>query len=420
VCYNANVEIVLMRRAIRDYGRETISGGALLAGYTRAARARIAESTGYPFPLDLPLHVGDDVEFGSRGTAELRRGAFHGFLANNRCQVVLHPDPGQRALLEMYVWQFTRLRPEGDERTVLQIGDDVGVSVSRGVDSGRTYDDKGRVRKLLVRETTYRTGEVVGFSWIQDERGRACQRAYVLEHPTASPSRGRPTAAESRVLGPRDNARRDKRAWTPHEADIRRVYRDGVEVARLPWVSEEQRVPHPDELARDQAARAREKIGPCPPAPTPPAPVNIRDFAFRRGDAVTYDTRRGAGIGEGSVVYVVGREVNIQKTTGGTVVPDFEQFRAAWRDGVLVAARPDVYQPDTELPVPYDTLEEEDEIEYISQTGRMLRSVATMVGNDKCNVTEDGALRRISVALVSRVWRDGLLVAVEPSLLEEE
>ena len=393
-----------MRTRLSEQG-ETISSASMLAGYSRALRASIAADTGFPFPLDLPIVEGDDVEFGSRNSTQLRRGAFVCFLPNSRCRVRLHRDPGSRALMEMYTWRFSRIPSgPGDDRKEIHLGDAVGVTVQRG------------------SEKVYRTGDVVGFSWVHDEKGVPCQRAYVLEHAAATAPPGRPTNAESRLLGAREGGRERKRVWEPHEADIRRVYRGGVEVARVPWVSEESRVPHPEEraLAQTEVAMSRISSNDTPPVANP---VDIQAFVFREGDEVSYDGR-GGEVYRGRVLYAIANEAGSREVCltreGGSVTPRFERLRAAWRGGVLVAARRDVFVPETAvLPEPWDVLRLGDEVEYLAGRGTKRGVVVRLDDTTFDAVGETAPARGIRIGLAARVWRSGVLVAIDRDLVAD-
>lgn len=124
--------------------------------------------------------------------------------------------------------------------------------------------------------------------------------------------------------------------YRPAMSDLRRVYRDGVEVARLPWLRDEDAVPLP-EGAPAPLARALVASGPLP---------STAAFVYRPWDEVAYEGR-GDGIYRAVVSLVIpahsGYEQEVHVRRNGYVsAPRLAKIRRAWRAGVLVAVRPDV------------------------------------------------------------------------------
>lgn len=126
--------------------------------------------------------------------------------------------------------------------------------------------------------------------------------------------------------------------YRPVVSDIRRVYRDGEEVARLPWLRDEDAVPLPWEAqAPVTLAQATVVSGPLP---------STEDFIYRPGDEVAYEGR-GDGVYRGVVNLVIPahgtyeQEVHVRRN-GYVSAPRLAKIRRVWREGVLVAVRPDV------------------------------------------------------------------------------
>jgi hypothetical protein len=127
--------------------------------------------------------------------------------------------------------------------------------------------------------------------------------------------------------------------YRPVVTDLRRVYRDGVEVARLPWLGNDGAVPLPGEEDVDM---------PLARAPLAVARVSTAVFLYRPGDEVAYDGK-GGGVYRAVVSLVIPahgsyeQEVHV-RNNGYVSAPRLAKIRRAWRDGVLVAVRPDVLE----------------------------------------------------------------------------
>jgi hypothetical protein len=186
-----------------DKYRIGLSPAAILASTTPAVRARMAEGS-VPFPEDLPYVVGDDVEFTSRNSQEIRRGTLTAFLPKSRCLVTVPKPPSPAEVHTPLLWQIVRVVPASeDSRRTPRVGDAVTFPV------------------LNVRRHGTLVAVVGG-------------RGVTVEPPSGKPYH-RPSKEERDLFGPR-NTRQVKRLWEPHVGDIRRVWRDGVEVARLSWL----------------------------------------------------------------------------------------------------------------------------------------------------------------------------------------
>jgi hypothetical protein len=126
--------------------------------------------------------------------------------------------------------------------------------------------------------------------------------------------------------------------YRPVMSDLRRVYRDGEEVARLPWLRDEDAVPLPEGAPAPVAlARAVVVSGPLP---------STAAFVYRPGDEVAYEGR-GDGVYRGVVNLVIPahdsyeQEVHVRRN-GYVSAPRLVRIRRVWREGVLVAVRPGV------------------------------------------------------------------------------
>jgi len=125
--------------------------------------------------------------------------------------------------------------------------------------------------------------------------------------------------------------------YRPVVSDIRRVYRGGKEVARLPWLRDEDAVPLPREAPVPAVLAWAEVVaGPLP---------STAAFVYRPGDEVAYEGR-GDGVYRGVVNLVIPahdsyeQEVHVRRN-GYVSAPRLAKIRRVWREGVLVAIRPD-------------------------------------------------------------------------------
>ena len=175
-------------------------------------------------------------------------------------------------------------------------------------------------------------------------RGSVIRRGFV--HSEAD--RGRFYVFEHHVVGIRS------RLHTPLALDIRRVYRDGVEVARVPWATEETRVPLPSEvedLAQKQAAerQAARLARRDPPKAVlrslPPTFV----FPYQIDDEVFYFGKHGGHYGKVTLVTPASTEGNeplirVRLQTGALGYPRPAKIRKVWRNDDLVAVHPDSWE----------------------------------------------------------------------------
>lgn len=127
--------------------------------------------------------------------------------------------------------------------------------------------------------------------------------------------------------------------YRPVMSDIRRVYRDGELVARLPWLLDEDAVPLPVDTGVDDMLLARAAV------PSGPLP-STAGFIYRAGDEVAYEGQSN-GVYRAVVSLVIAahdsyeQEVHVRRN-GYVSAPRLVKIRRAWREGVLVAVRPDV------------------------------------------------------------------------------
>jgi hypothetical protein len=193
---------------LKSRGTSThVSDIAIVSSLDRAMREKLAEETGLPFPQDLPVRVGDEVEFSAHRSDIIRRGTLTAFLPQNKASVLLPPPKFSGSVFRPFIWQLILDVGTPGEKRPVAVGDNV--------------------RFFLAQPHEEVRGRVYAFTR---------EHAVVLEHPREYARIGRPTAFEMRYVGGRVGAPpRWRRTWEPLLGNIRRVYRDGVEVACLPW-----------------------------------------------------------------------------------------------------------------------------------------------------------------------------------------
>jgi hypothetical protein len=257
-----------------------------------------------PPPLFSGVREGDDVEFAAHSAGRVRRAVVQEALPNGRYAVAEPGQAGTPRVFRVRTWD------------ILQVFED-GAAVRRRVDE----DDE-------VEFSTH----------------------------GGLPRRGVVVFVQNDLVTIVSQGKKRPKFFEPHGSEIRRVFRGGVEVARLSWLPDRPGLT-PDGVEKMNAAllaedlrtaaeesveRARRVRALGTKEPTDPT------FAYCVGDEVAYDGRGGA-VRKGRVDMVLPASSEggaptlrvLRKAEGSwhPVYPRLERVRDVHREGVCVARR---------------------------------------------------------------------------------